>query len=421
MGDFIRDPDGSVPTCSAQGGASGTTAIDTMLTFYESDYFNEWYFVLPLGPTGSEPYEVTRVSDFVFSTGTLTLEPNASGQIASGQTYELHRYNPAAKHLALNAAREQAANTLWLPAVDETLVFDNLLSNWDFEDFSGGNPDSWTETSGNWTQETTRLKHGSSAITVAASGADAQLTQNLFTAVNVDQVVTNTINIRGHVFATAASTARLRVSFDGGTTFTNGPYHGGKDAWEGPSVQYITVRVPADSTSITVYLEVADGGTAYFDAVVAWVGKINRYTVPSAIYHRPSYVKQNVDPAKVGTDADWMPVSKANPPIPGHIIRLEGKSLLTEATTETTSVEVSAPETQLLYAEAMDWLLNHEMGQASEDARTILAQDKVLWATVAQRIKDRGWSARPNKLQFPDGGWQFLPEGETNLLWFRGR
>lgn len=421
MGDFIRDPDGSVPTCSGQGGASGATAIDGLLAYYDDDYFNEWYFVLPSGPSGSGSYEATRIEDFTSSTGTLTLTPNASAQIDNAQPYELHRYNPATKHLALNAAREQAVDALWLPVADETLVIDNLLSNWDFENYTAGNPANWTETSGNWTQETTRLKHGSSSITVTASGSDAQLTQNLFTSVNVDQAVTKNINIRAHVFATAASAARLRVSFDGGSTFTNGPWHGGSDEWEGPSIQYITTGIPADSTSITVYLEVADGNTAFFDCVVAWVSRINRYTVPTSIYHRPSYVKQNLYTTRVGTDAEWVPISHVLPPQPGRILRIEGKGLLTEATAETTSVEVSAPETQLLYAEAMDWLINNLSSGASMEAQAQLERDKVRWATVAARLRARGGHARPHKLQYPDGAWQYIVDGETNYIWFRGR
>ena len=86
MGDFIRDPNGAGPTCSAQGGASGVTAIDALLSYYEDDYFNDWYFVLPVGPTsGSTAYEVTRGADFTQSTGTLTLEPDASLQIDNGR------------------------------------------------------------------------------------------------------------------------------------------------------------------------------------------------------------------------------------------------------------------------------------------------------------------------------------------------
>src|SRR3990167_1662081 len=144
QGDFVRDPDGSVPTCSAQGGAAGITAIDALLSYYPDDFYNDWYFVLPQGPTGSGSYEATRVVDFTGSTGTLTLEPDASAQIASGQAYELHRYSPATKHLALNAARSQAIDALWLPVHDETLVVDNLISNWDFESYTSPNFANWT-------------------------------------------------------------------------------------------------------------------------------------------------------------------------------------------------------------------------------------------------------------------------------------
>ena len=52
MGDFILDPSGPVPTCSAQGESDYSTAVDVLLAYYDNDYFNEWFFVLPTGPTG---------------------------------------------------------------------------------------------------------------------------------------------------------------------------------------------------------------------------------------------------------------------------------------------------------------------------------------------------------------------------------
>ena len=146
QGDFIRDPDGSVPTTSSAGGALGITAIDSNLSYFDDGYFNDWYFVLPTGPTDSSgSYEVTRVADFSQSTGVLTLEPDASAVVASGQTYELHRYSPSTKHLALNAARSIALDALWLSVVDETIVIDNLVDNWDFETLADGLFTGWTK------------------------------------------------------------------------------------------------------------------------------------------------------------------------------------------------------------------------------------------------------------------------------------
>ena len=164
MGDFILDPAGSVPTCSAQGGASGASATDTLLAYYDDDYFNDWFFLLPSGPSsGSTAYGVTRITDFVSSTGVMTLTPNAAAQIDDGRTYELHRYSPAWKHLALNAAREQASDVLYFPHADETLVVDNRLSNADGETFSTTFT-SWTHTAGTWTQEGTIVRHGTTAL-----------------------------------------------------------------------------------------------------------------------------------------------------------------------------------------------------------------------------------------------------------------
>mgnify|MGYP003145119033 CR=1 FL=1 len=56
MGDFIVDPNGSVSTPSGSGGSSGETAVDALLSYYDDDYFNDFYFVLQDGPAGSGSY-----------------------------------------------------------------------------------------------------------------------------------------------------------------------------------------------------------------------------------------------------------------------------------------------------------------------------------------------------------------------------
>ena len=421
QGDFVRDGDGSVPTCSAQGGAAGITAIDALLSYFPDDYFVDWYFVLPQGPTGAGSYEVTRVVDFTGSTGTLTLEPDASAQIASAQPYELHRYSPATKHLALNAARITAIDALWLPVRDETLLVDNRLLNADAETYSATFT-SWTHTVATWTQNTSIFRHGSNSFNGVAGGSAAQLTQDVIsTPINIRELTGKSVIFKMWVYALAASAGRIRLSFDGLSTYTSSSYHTGKYQWE---LLKITTAVPSTATTVTAVLEVAAGLTARFDAGWLTIGKLNRYALPTTLHRRPASIWQQTSEYSLGDEADYAMLSNYNFPVAGRRLWVKGKGLLTEVTTETGTMEVSDPETQLLYAEALDWLIDHEMGGASSESQTRLERDKTRWQVTAARLRARGSVARVYTVQDPRDRnlcWGIDDEGETEVILLRNR
>ena len=426
MGDMIRDPDGSVPTCSAQGGAAGITAIDALLTYFPDDFYNDWYFVLPLGPTGAGSYEATRVVDFTQATGTLTLEPDASAQIASAQSYELHRYNPATKHLALNAARLVAMDALWLPATpDETMVVDNLITNWDFETFAAGAFTGWSSVgSPTLTQNTDYFVHGSNSANIAGA-AGVGIEQDILTRAGgfarIGEGTQKVLHVRGWLRGTDADNVRMRLTFDG-TTYTNGSYHAGGDDWESSRYHYFDVNIPASPTEMTISIEKSTAVAAQADVVVAWIDKINRYALPTAIHRRPSWLKQNASINEMGINAEWVPINKYAMPQSGRILRVEGRAMLTEVTAETSTMEVSDPETQLLYAEALDYLVNNEMGGASAESQAQLERDKMRWRGQVARLRAMGnLLARTYTPQMPDGTYQTIPEGETEYIYLKGR
>jgi hypothetical protein len=423
MGDFILDPDGSIPTCSSQGGVSGATAFDTLLSYYDDDYFNEWFFLLPSGPSsGSTAYGVTRVTNFISTTGEMELEPNAAARIDSGRTYELHRYSPAWKHRALNAARLHAVDVLHLPEPDSTLVVDNLIAtNNSFETAVSGSP---TATSG-WTKggtstlydETTLRRHLTNSLKVLET--DGAVTQ-LFQAVtpNITEAVGKTINLRVWVYATVASAARVGISFDNGTSITYSNYHGGEDEWEDLDV---STAITASALSIRVYLEVAASQTAYFDLARAWIDKVNRYTLPTNFYRGPVKIEQQASMSH--PDGDYLPLTKYNRPQPGRVLHINGKRLLSEVTSETGTMEVSEPEDQLLYAHALEWLADSNMGMASGAVRDDIEADKQRWRVKAAELRIRA-SIKPPDLPIyaeQNGVWEIRWEGETGRLILKNR
>jgi len=416
MGDFILDPSGPVPTCSAQGAADYSTAIDALLAYYDDDYFNEWFFVLPDGPTGSGTYEVTRVSDFTSSSGTMTLSPVVSARIASAQPFELHRYSPAWKHLALNAARLQVVDTLWAPQVLEALVVDNILDNWDFENWASSSAaTNWdNKNSPTVAQETARMAHGSYSIKVTASaGGTRGVEQNILTvypsAVNISEIEGKTLHVRGWIWASVADAARIRVTYDG-TTYDNSSYHSGSSEWEGPGLIFIDseISMPASGQEMTVSCEVTAGNVAYFDIVTAWIDPLVRYTTPTAIYRLPTVVRQQSDRDRPGINGRYTHLTRSNPPISGRILRVEGKGLLSEVTTEAGTMEVSAPEDQILYAHALEWLSDSNIGMASGVARADIEADKQRWRVKAAELRSRASIRPPYQVIFAqqNGAWE---------------
>jgi hypothetical protein len=415
MGDFILDPSGPVPTCSAQGASDYSTAVDALLAYYDNDYFNEWFFVLPDGPTGSGTYEVTRVSDFTSSSGTMTLSPVASARIASGQTFELHRYHPAWKHLALNAARLQAADVLWAPQISEPYVVDNILDNWDFANWDS------SSVATNWAnkntptvaQETVRMVHGSYSIKVTATGATEGVEQNILTvypsAVNISEIESKTLHVRGWIWASVADAARIRVTYDG-STYDNSSYHSGSSEWEGPGLIFIdsSISMPSSGEEMTVSCEVTAGNTAYFDIVAAWIDPIVRYNLPSAIYRLPTAVRQQSDRDRPGINGRYTHLTRSNPPISGRILRVEGKGLLSEVTTEAGTMQVSEPEDQILYAHALEWLADSNIGMASGVARADIEADKQRWRVKAAELRSRASIRPPYQVIFAqqNGAWE---------------
>ena len=136
------------------------------------------------------------------STTTATVDTVYSAAPANSDTYEITPFMRQYYVDAIQAALKQVYPNLYIPLRDETLVVDNLLLNWDFETSTTGPVafTSWTSAgSPTLYAEANRIKHGSQSMRVVAGGSDGVMTQNLFTTVNVHEVVGKTLYLRGHV------------------------------------------------------------------------------------------------------------------------------------------------------------------------------------------------------------------------------
>ena len=235
-----------------------TTLVDITLKNLpgggDTNHFEEWY---ALCTSGANEGTFRRISRYNVQTTTLVVESAFGSAVDTQVSYELHRYDPSHKHNSINRAIEELYPSLHKRVRDETLVVDDLLSNSDFETFSGGFT-SWTEVgSPTVSAETSLVMHGSQAAKVIGdSGAAGQLTQTV--TPNVHEITNKSATFKCWVYATAADTARIRLDWDG-SDIDSSDYHTGSDQWELLSV---TATVPSDATQIKAILEVAASGTA---------------------------------------------------------------------------------------------------------------------------------------------------------------
>lgn len=397
---------------------SATTIVDTKLAQLsaDDDFCVGWY--VRNVATG----QIRLVTNYVASTTTIThVSMTAVGNAA---TYELHRLDPTMKHNALGRASILTApgpgrRGLYLALRNETLIVDNLILNPSFEVNTSG-PIAFT----NWTNigtptltaETSRKVHLTQAAGIAATDTTEGLEQNLFTTVNYEEVVAKTLHVRGWVFATVASAARLRVTFDG-TTYTNGPWQGGDAEWEDPGTQYIDVSIPADATEMTVSCEVTNGNTAYFDLVTAYIDPINRYTLPTTMTVGPHQVLMQSDLSR--PDGNYFPLPAWGAVSPNRVLRLIGETILSQPSTDAGTVEIGGAQVELFIAHAARWLYRALLQGGSQQERDYLAKLKADWDGDIARLEQTPGVAMPSTpAHMHKGAWHVEEDSSGRYLCF---
>jgi hypothetical protein len=393
IGDWWTD------TTTSIGNVNQKELIDTSLLKHtmggDDDGFLDWWVRMTSGAASGE---TGRVSSSTASTGTLTFSSAFSARIASGVTYELHRFDPADKHNALNAAARLLYPSLAVPLMDETLVVDDLLSNPSFETAldSGAHP-SWTNfgTPASVAIESNRVWHGSQAARYTASGsavggAQQTLQDGSSTFINYHEITNKTIFFSRRVWCATADTARIGISLDNGSTFTYSDYHSGAEDWERLSVN-VAIDDPsttAGNLDILVRLEVAISGTGIFDGgsnTGAFIDPVYSYTLPSTFIRNPQAVKLQVDDDH--PNAPFRGLRVGQRPRQGQLIQVSGLGILTQPSADGGTMEINDPETELLVSRAAQWLstIYASPGRAGQEQSGVYRLDANMWgAQVAQ-------------------------------------
>ena len=337
-----------VTTTTGAGGGGGATAVSANAQNYEDFIVAGMWMYLPGGPNGSSTAEARRIT--TVSGSTFTPETVFSAQVADAVAIEFLPFHPDWIHAALREGIQKSFPYLYLELMDETLIVDDLLSNSDFETFSGGSFANWTlgGASAADDQETTDVMHGSSSAKLTSASATAQLYQNL--TVNVQELVGKTVNFQRWVGAIGANIARIGFEFASGVTDYHA-FHTGQGAAFGNNVQWEwqshQAVVPTTVEYIRCICEVATGTKiGLFDGPGgAWVGRKLKYTVPTSFVGWPRLVEiqDQLDPNGRYVKMNARPKS-------GRLLRLGGEGRLSVPSAETDTVEIDETQAALVTA-----------------------------------------------------------------------
>tara|TARA_R110000824_G_scaffold172947_2_gene350928 strand:+ start:473 stop:1798 length:1326 start_codon:yes stop_codon:yes gene_type:complete len=402
-----------------------TTVVDTDLANLTEDNGGVQGYVkivTDAGGSGAAPEgQIRRIkngtSGYTASSTTITVNFAFTASPATGDTYELHRYDPVVKRNAINSAIRQLWPSIYLPIRDESLVVDNLLSNSGFETAASSNVHpSWSKVGTPTIDDNGSIvRHLSSSARIIASGAAEGETQTV--QVNIKELIGKTVHAAFWVYATTANWARIRVDTDGGTTFLSSDYHTGADEW-----QYLEIHetIPDAATQVGLRLEVADGGTAYFDAGWMAVGPIHKMTVPTSIVRGPYRVEQQMDESD--PNGDYLNLDN---PIRGHRLRVRGMGHLSQPSTDSGTVEVGDEYVDLIVAKAAQILFQSVSGDDGNPRHT-----PEYWREIVHGprfTRGQGMIDMPGNRMVPPpigrrkGSWHIEDDGSGRYIMLDGR
>ena len=381
---FIGDHWGSATTSA--GNAGGTTVVDTALQRMGDDGWRDYFVRLT---SGSATLEIRKITDFTSSSGTVTVLPAFSAQVASGVTYQLHRYDPATKFKCLDDARIRAYPDLGIMRFIDTLTSDGISTAWDIPSTVrrgplqvleedpvsvqtewnflsnpfGNTTTDWTASSatativtrigGDWQipkydDQATRV-----AVATATNGTYSQAVADMTNDATAALVAGRQVTFAAWVFCRTASRVSLKLVDD--STTTTGTAHGGA-GWE-----LLTVTATMPTTNATTF-------TARFDvtnasgAIVYWW---NRAWLYFGAADRVQNVYRYGVNKRIRRDDTTQKFYLEAPIARGRQMRLMGRDTLsalgtTAATQVTNTMEVDEEAAQVLYAEAARILFERE-------------------------------------------------------------
>jgi hypothetical protein len=392
---------------------------------------NHWAIIL--GTNNAEV--VRRLKSYDASAGQLTVTGTNLSSESGTKDFEIHKYSPALLREALNTARLRVHPLLYVPvtryaftAVNQaryevptaligkpTAIYlqdgvgsdyaNNLLSNPGFETFAGSAFTSWTATTLDIAEETITtsptnyavLRDGTSARCTSRTGSVGTLLQNISSpGTHSGQRISLSI----WVYCLTSAKVRTQIDINAvshtGTT-ADGGEHGGT-GWEllthyEDSLVTLTtlrlgVRVDSDATDNTEF---------YVDEAIGLAGPVKE---PDEIGEK--LLRWDYEPVMQGSTLVNEVVFDYNMP-DMHRLIFKGRGYLSSVSAETDTMEISQPQTELLYAYAAVELYKR-LGQTTpliEDRKDISRYALALADT--ERLSSVHSMREPNRpLMIPD-------------------
>lgn len=399
------------------GAGSTTTIVDSALARFDDDFLNDYYFRITEAGHGAI-YQVRRATDFVSSTGTVTVSPAFGATTGSGMDYEIHRYDPAEKFTALDEARLRGYPALAQIIFNETLTGDGISATFPIPAALRRGPafvqveqpievnapwnfltNPFGDSTTNWTASNT------TASVVSLSDADRLIPKygesatKLATAASVNGTYSQTVaNMTNDITAALAGGRRMTLAFwvycrtasrvtlqlIDNTNTNSSAAHGGA-GWE---LLTVTANiVSANATTLTARINVSSAAAAvdcWWNHAWLYFGEADRVTdlYAGGRSHR------------VRRDDTTQQLHLEFAPQRGRQLRLIGRDHLsalgtTAATQVTNTMEVDEAQAQLLYAEAAKILFARQ-GFSVDDFPGVA--QRITEAELLRRDLEKRWS-----------------------------
>lgn len=396
--------------------AANNVVISTELAddYDQPDYFIGWYIII-LG--SSNDRVVKRVTDYVGSSGTLTVAGAALQSESGAMNCELHRFHPEEVRRAANAMRRSLFPELCIVRDIRTLVTGQqqyrytlpttlrgrplrvYVGNRDSADdiamnlFTDGGFEIWTNSTTltnftltgtnatvNQEKETTTPKNyavlhdESSARVLSASSGLTTLLEAITPSVAAEGMEVN-VSVWVHCNVTSRVAARLEGS---GITNTSGSTHGGT-GWE---LLTVGALMTATGTAFSAGIDVTSGAaiTFYVDEGIVIVGQSEVLDLGWSPLLRWDWLP----PIDGGSNGGVLDIPYRLPE--KRRLRIIGRDLLSSVTADADTIEIDGEQLDLLYEKvraALCW-------EASHGGEMV---NRSYWASRAQ-----GFERRVNEL-----------------------
>ena len=183
------------------------------------------------------------------------------------------------------------------------------------------------------------------------------------------------------VWTDAGTQARLRLDWDGGTTFENGAYHAGGSQFELLKVQG---QVPDNATTVKLILETIASQTAWWAYVWFHEGPKKEYPLP-LVFETLARVSQQSD-SNI-PDGLYIPFADSQSPTTGRILKLEGKGRIPTPGNSEDLLDINDQQLDYLVALSAGELVQALQGRADEGSpKEALKIERDTWRVIADDL-----------------------------------